>query len=200
MYKTALPLIFLTQKDIAEKTVKTLISSGKVLGEIPPTQSERKYLIKNPSQELLDKLQPVEQIITQSYLISRKDGTERRSRKVQNNGSIGYYYIEKQQMSPVERIETERMLTQKEYVRLMDEVNPDYGTIVKRRYSFHYLDHYMTIDTYASSPSLAILDVQVANKDDKVEFPEELTLIREVTEEIRYQGHMIAKAQGVLAE
>ncbi len=35
MYKTALPLIFLTQKDIAEKTVKTLISSGKALGEIP---------------------------------------------------------------------------------------------------------------------------------------------------------------------
>ncbi len=182
------------------KIRKAMNEIYKVLGEIPPTQSERKYLIKNPSQELLDKLQPVEQIITQSYLISRKDGTERRSRKVQNNGSIGYYYIEKQQISPVERIETERMLTQKEYVRLMDEVNPDYGTIVKRRYSFHYLDHYMTIDTYASSPSLAILDVQVANKDDKVELPEELTMIREVTEEIRYQGHMIAKAQGVLAE
>ena len=35
MYKTALPLIFLTQKDIGEKTVQTLINTGKALGEIP---------------------------------------------------------------------------------------------------------------------------------------------------------------------
>ena len=172
----------------------------KVLGEIPPTQSERKYLIGNPTHEVLEKLQPVVQTITQSYLVSRKDGTERRSRKVQNDGSIGYYYIEKQQISPVERIETERMMSQKEYVRMMDEVDPEYGTIVKRRYSFQYKDHYMTIDTYASSPSLAILDVQVADKFDQVELPEELKLHKEVTGEERYQGHMIAKAQGVLVE
>ena len=170
----------------------------RVLNEIPPTQSERKYLIEKPSLEALEQLKPVEQIITQSYLVGKKDGTERRSRKVQNNGSIGYYYIEKQQISPVERIETERMMTQKEYARIMDETDPDYGTIVKRRYSFHYKDHYMTIDTYASSPTLAILDIQVNDKYDQAELPEELKLIREVTGEERYQGHMIAKAQGVL--
>ena len=35
MYKTALPLILLTQKEIGEKTVKTIINLGKALGEIP---------------------------------------------------------------------------------------------------------------------------------------------------------------------
>ena len=182
------------------KIRKAMNEIYKILGEIPPTQSERKYLIRFADGKLLEPYHPVEQIITQSYLVGKNDGMERRARKVQSNGSTAYYAIEKQQISAVERIERERMLTQKEYVRVLDEVDPAFGSVTKRRYCFKYADQYMTVDTYAGSSSLAILDVQLSDKAQTVQIPPEIDVVREVTEEIAYQGHMIAKTHGQLEE
>ncbi len=182
------------------KIRKAMNEIYKILGEIPPTQSERKFLIRYADEKTIAAYQPVEQVITQSYLIGKSDGMERRARKVQSNGSIAYYAIEKQQISAVERIERERMLTQKADVRVLDEVDPAFGSITKRRYCFKYRDQYMTIDTYAGSSEYAILDVQLSDKEQDAQIPPELEIVREVTEEIAYQGHMIAKAHGLLKE
>ena len=182
------------------KIRKAMNEIYKVLGEIPPTQSERKFLIRRPDAKALAPYAPIEQVITQSYLIEKDDGILRRARKVQVNGNIGYYAIEKQRVSAVERIERERMLTQKEYVKILNEVDPEFGSVTKRRYCFRYEGQYMTVDTYACSPDLAILDVQVADSESPVHIPPELAIVREVTEEKQYEGPMISKRHGELAE
>ena len=182
------------------KIRKAMNEIYKVLGEVPPTQSERKFLIRYADAETLKAYEPVEQVITQSYLVSKSYGMMRRARKVQSNGNTSYYAIEKQPISAVERIERERMLTQKEYVKILTDVDPEYGSITKRRFCFKFENQYMTLDTYASSPDLAILDVQLADKGDPVHIPPELTIVREVTEETRYDGQMISKAHGELQE
>ncbi len=182
------------------KIRKAMNEIYKVLGEVPPTQSERKFLIRFSDPAVLSPYAPVEQTITQSYLLGKNDGMERRARKVQSNGSTAYYFIEKQPISPVERIERERMLSQKEYVRVIREVDPAFGSITKRRFCFKFNDQYMTIDTYAGSPELAILDVQLSDRNQEVQIPPQLTVLREVTEEERYQGHMISKHMGQLSE
>lgn len=182
------------------KIRKAMNEIYKVLGETPPTQSERKFLIRFDGPASIAAYAPVEMLITQSYLVGSGDGTERRARKVQNGGNIAYYYIEKQQVSAVERIERERMLTQKEYVRIIDEVDPKFGSITKHRYCLKNGEQYMTIDTYAGSPSLAILDVQLADQNDAAHIPPELEVIREVTGEERFQGHMISRHMGQLQE
>ena len=169
-----------------------------VLGEIPPTQCERKYLIRFTDPSLLSAYEPVEQVITQSYLLSRNDDIERRARKVEDRGNISYYFIEKQSVSPFERIEKERILTRKEYLRAIRDVDPAFGSVTKHRYSFKYRDLYMTVDTYASSPDLAILDVQLPDLQQEVDLPPEIEVVRDVTEEERYQGHMISKFMGQL--
>ena len=180
------------------KIRKAMNEIYEVLGEIPPTQCERKFLVEFSDPSILSSYEPVEQVITQSYLVSRNDDRERRARKVESSGNISYYYIEKQSVSPFERIEKERILTRKEYLRMISEVDPAFGSVTKHRYSLKYRDLYMTIDTYASSPDLAILDVQVNDLDQNVETPPEIPVVREVTEEERYQGHMIAKNMGQL--
>lgn len=180
------------------KIRKAMNEIYEVLGEIPPTQCERKFLIEFSDPSILSAYEPVEQVITQSYLVSRNDDLERRARKVESTGSISYYYIEKQSVSPFERIEKERILTRKEYLRMIREVDPAFGSVTKHRYSFKYRDLYMTIDTYASSPDLAILDVQLSELSQDVELPPDIPVVREVTEEERYQGHMISKHMGQL--
>ena len=182
------------------KIRKAMNEVYRTLGEIPPTQSERKFLIRYADGNTLSVYQPVEQTITQTYLLGNNSGYERRARKVTSNGSTAYYFTEKQPVSPIERIERERMLTQKEYVKLIEEVDPAFGSITKRRFCFLYQDQYMTVDTYAGSSDLAILDVQIDDQTQEIQFPPELEIVREVTEDVRYHGHMISRNLGLLTE
>lgn len=164
-----------------------------ILGEIPPAQCERKFLIEFTDESALAAYEPVEQNITQTYLKERNKGTERRARKVVSDNAISYFYTEKRPISPIERIENERLLSQKEYIRLTEEVDPAYGSISKRRYCFRYNERYFTIDTYPISADRAILDVQLKDKDEEPDLPPEIHVIKEVTGDETYQGHMISK-------
>ncbi len=164
-----------------------------ILGEIPPAQSERKFLIEYVDESDLAAYQPVEQHITQTYLKARKQGTERRTRKVVSNNAISYFYSEKRPVSPIERIENERLLSEKEYIRKNAEVDPEYGSVSKRRFCFIYNGRYCTVDTYPTNPDSAILDVQLNDKDEQVDLPPEIKVIKEVTGDANYQGHMISK-------
>ena len=154
---------------------------------------ERKFLIEYVDESILAPYEPVEQNITQTYLKERNKGTERRARKVVSENSISYSYIEKRPISPIERIENERLLSQKEYIRLTEEVDPNYGSISKHRYCFRYNDRYCTIDAYPISADRAILDVQLNDKDEEPVLPPEIRVIKEVTGDPAYQGHMISK-------
>ena len=168
-----------------------------ILGEMPPAQCERKFLIEYVDDSDLAAYDPVEQNITQNYLRERAKGTERRTRKVLSNNAISYFYSEKRPISPIERIENERLLSQKEYIRLTEEVDPAYGSINKRRFCFRYNDRYCTVDTYPICPDRAILDVQLNDKDEQPDLPPEIRVIKEVTGDPNYQGHMISKHQGL---
>ena len=180
------------------KIRKAMNEVYRILGEIPPAQYERKFLIEYIDEIGLAAYEPVEQNITQNYLKERAKGTERRTRKVISNNAISYFYTEKRPISPVERIENERLLTQKEYLRLTDEVDPAYGSISKRRFCFRYNDHYCTVDTFPICADRAILDVQLSGKDEQPDLPPEIHVIKEVTDDPNYQGHMISKHQALL--
>lgn len=165
-----------------------------ILGEIPPAQLERKFLIEYVDEDGLAAYEPVEQNITQTYLKGRAKGTERRARKVVSNNAISYFYTEKRPISPIERIENERLLSQKEYLRKIEEVDPEFGSVSKRRFCFLYNGRYCTVDTYPTNANYAILDVQLSDKDETVDLPPEIHVIKEVTGDVNYQGHMISKS------
>ena len=165
-----------------------------ILGEIPPAQLERKFLVEYVDENDLAAYEPVEQNITQTYLKERAKGTERRTRKVVSNNAISYFYSEKRPISPIERIENERLLSEKEYIRKNAEVDPEFGSVRKRRFCFVYNGHYCTVDTYPTNANCAILDVQLNDKEEQVDLPPEIRVIKEVTGDVNYQGHMISKS------
>lgn len=164
-----------------------------ILGEIPPAQIERKFLIEYIDENTLAPYDPVEQNITQTYLKGKAKGTERRARKVVSNNAISYFYTEKRPISTIERIENERLLSQKEYLRKIEEVDPEYGSVSKRRFCFLYNGRYCTVDTYPANADCAILDVQLNDRDEQIDLPPEIRVIREVTGDPDYQGNMITK-------
>ena len=110
-----------------------------------------------------------------------------------SENSISYSYCEKRPISPIERIENERLLSQKDYLRKTEEVDPEFGSVSKRRFCFRYEGHYCTVDTYPTNADTAILDVQLNDKDEEVKLPPEIRVIKEVTGDVNYQGHMISK-------
>lgn len=178
------------------KLEKAMSEIYSVLGEPVPMEIERKFLIEMPDINLLiEKYNAVASNIVQTYLISNKDGFERRIRQRGKNGDFSYSYTEKKALSGLERIEIERPLTQNEYLDLMTEAAPGYHQILKTRYCFVYNSQYFELDIYTFNNENAILEIELTHKPDdksKILVPPEIKIIREVTEESAYKNYSLA--------
>ena len=166
-----------------------------LIGVPVPSEIERKYLIRRPSDDLLRSLSFSSQNdIIQTYLISEQKGLERRVRqRGTKEDGYSFYYTEKMPVSDIERIERERKITMQEYVAHLAEADNHLHQIKKRRYCFVYENQYFEMDIYPFSQTEAILEIELSGKDDTVKLPEFIDVIADVTEDERYKNHSIAK-------
>lgn len=181
--------------DFEHKIQKVLKLIFDTLGKPSPSEIERKYLIEYPTKELLNGLDFSSKTeIIQTYLLSDNENTERRVRQrgTKQNG-YNFYYTEKIPISNIERIEREKRISMKEYVNYLTESDTSLHQITKERYCFVYNNQYFEMDLYPYSNTYAIVEIELSNKDDEVEFPPFLKLIKEVTDDESYKNHTIAK-------
>ena len=80
---------------------------------------ERKFLVELPDVRRLDVKRKIG--ITQTYLNHGKDKTQRRVRRIAENGSITYTYTEKVFISAITREENEYEISREEYDRLLGQ-------------------------------------------------------------------------------
>lgn len=164
------------------------------LGEPLPYEVERKFLINYPDISYLENLPNCQKIdIAQTYLLSAS-GKERRVRARGQNGHYIYYLTEKEPVSNGKRIEIERRLTQEEYIKYSMEADPNLHTIRKTRYCLSYNSTYFEIDIYPNWNRQAIVEVELQDENEIINFPEFIEVKREVTGEEVYSNHEIAKA------
>lgn len=163
-----------------------------VLGEPTPTEIERSFLIKKPTPEILAELKAVPISIFQTYLKS-EDGIERRVRQRGANGNYLYFYTEKTGKNKLERIETERRITQKEYLDLLTQADTSLKPIFKQRYCFVWNSTYYECDIYPNWDDKAIIEVEMTTKEQEVILPEVFEVIEEVTTNDKYRNYSIAK-------
>ena len=166
-----------------------------LIGIPVPSEIERKYLIRKPSEETLRALKFSSQNdIIQTYLVSQQKGVERRVRQ-RGTRADGYsfYYTEKTPVSDIERIEKERKISMSEYVSLLAEADNTLHQIKKRRCCFVYENQYFELDLYPFSETEAIVEIELSNGTDEVALPPYLEFIRDVTEDERYKNHSLAK-------
>lgn len=160
------------------------------MGVPTPVETERKFLVKLPSEEQLRANHSVKSNIVQTYLKRTDPAVERRVRQRGINGEFSYYYTEKKKLSECSRDEVERRISKDEYIALLVE---GIATVRKDRYCFFYENQYFELDIYPDWENEAILEIELTSEDQEVKLPDWITVIKEVTGDDRYKNANLAK-------
>ena len=142
--------------------------------------------------EMLDRLPNAQKIeIVQTYLTAA-EGEERRVRQRGADGHYTYYETIKRSLSGVRRLEKERRLSKDEYLTLLMESDSSAHPIRKTRYCLTYANQYFEIDLYPFWKDQAILEIELKDENDEISIPEEIEIIREVTDDPAYKNAALA--------
>ena len=164
------------------------------LGLPQPLEIERKFLIKKPNINLLNNLPNCKKVeIIQTYLNSKEDEVVRiRQRGL--DGSYIYTITTKiNTNNPLVRSETEERITQREYLKSLNNANTNLHQIRKTRYCIMDNNRYYEIDIYPFSKSTAICEIELSNENEKITLPSYIELIKEVTNDKRYSNRALAE-------
>lgn len=179
--------------DFETKMKRLLKEITNVLGEPDPYEIERKFLIEMPDLNYLESLPNCEKLqIVQTYLKS-EEGEEVRIRQRGSENSFTYSKTRKINVSNIKRIEVEERLTEEEYINELLNADPEKGQIIKTRYCLAYNNQYFEIDIYPFFKDKAIMEIELSNEKDKIDLPPFISLIDEVTDDLRYRNSEIAK-------
>ena len=179
--------------EFEEKLERLLKEITSFLGEPEPLEIERKFLIYYPNIKELEKMPNCTKVdIIQTYLKS-EDGVERRIRARGIDGDYMYYLTNKKKISNLKRIETERKLTQDEYLQLLMEADYNLHSIHKTRYCLSENNQYFEIDIYPEWDKQAIMEIELSSENDDIQVPSFIKVIKEVTEEEKYFNYNMEK-------
>lgn len=152
---------------------------------------ERKFLIAYPDMRFLREHAQRSRII-QTYLKS-DNGNTARVRKRYDDKTTVYTYTEKRRITNVRRMEYEREISADEYGALLERADESRVPIEKERYCLDYENQLFEIDIYPFYTDRAIMEIELKNEEQKILFPPEIKIIREVTEDGRYTNKALAK-------
>lgn len=153
---------------------------------------ERKFLVELPELQKLDILSAAG--MTQTYLIRGEDNSQRRVRKIDENGAVTYTYTEKRFITPVIRDEREREISSAEYEMLFMQRDMECVPVEKVRYRFEYKSQLFELDVYPFSDKLAILELELDTPEQKIDFPDYIKIIKDVSADKKYSNAALANA------
>ena len=179
--------------DFDEKIKRLMREITAFLGEPEPFEIERKFLIKYPDIYWLESLPNVEKVeIIQTYLNSNPND-EVRVRQRGKDGNYIYTKTIKRKVSDIKRIEIEKRLSKDEYLRSLMDADTTRHQIRKTRYCMTYENCYLELDVYPFWNDIAILEIELSTEDDKIVIPDEIRVIKEVTDDEAYKNVNLAK-------
>lgn len=153
---------------------------------------ERKFLVELPDVSALDVRRKA--AIVQTYLSDGEGGSQRRVREITENGSVRYTYTEKRFRTAVVRDESERGISAEEYRQLLLQAKKELVPVEKVRYAFDYKDQLFELDTYPFSDVYAIMELELCDPEQTIDFPDNVKIVREVTAEKEYSNAALAAA------
>jgi CYTH domain-containing protein len=163
---------------------------------------ERKFLVKFPSSwsdlaELFDGIIDVKRIV-QNYLKPEPGEQAARVRKteegIKGETKVVYHYNRKKPTGDTGvHEETENEISEKEYGEYLKKANPDKCAVEKTRFVFKWHDQVFELDLFKGHlKGLAIMEIELEDKDDKVELPPFLKVLKEVTKDKRFTNFSLA--------
>lgn len=163
---------------------------------------ERKFLVKFPKSwsdlaELFDGIVDVKRI-SQTYLKAEDGEQASRVRKTVEGltGDTDTVYHRNQKKPTGDtgvHEETESEISQKQYEKALKNANPDKCAVEKTRFVFKWHDQVFELDLFKGHlKGLAILEIELGDKDDTVELPPFLKVIKEVTKDKKFNNFNLA--------
>lgn len=164
-------------------------------------EKERKFLVKFPTSwsalsEMFDGLVDVKRI-SQTYLEPKGDEPSARIRKtiagLTGDTETVYHFNQKKPVESGVHEETEREITKAQYQKLLKKPHPNKVEIQKTRFVFKFEDQVFELDVFKGPlKGLAILEIELEDMDDTVELPSFLKVIKEVTNDKKFNNFSLA--------
>ena len=150
---------------------------------------ERRFLVKYPD---LLKLRSCgsSSTIVQTYLLT-DDGTARVRKRCDKNGCVFTHTI-KRRISNMTREEIEREISEDEYISLLAFADPERRPIEKERICLSKGDFVFEIDIFPFWNDRAIMEVELSHECQSFELPNEIQIIKEVTDNRKYTNSSLA--------
>lgn len=163
-----------------------------------PLEIERKFLIEYPDIEALRQMPDYRVVhMEQSYLQATEDFVGGRIRKITEGDSVRYVYTYKVRLTELTRREYERDITAEEYSDLLARKTPNTITIRKDRHVFRHKGLIYELDVYDFWRDKATLEAEVESEDTPIPIPPCVKLIKEVTNDRRYNNSRLAESGGI---
>lgn len=155
---------------------------------------ERKFLIEYPDVSCFEKYKDAKKAeITQIYF-DLGDEKKLRVRKWEGEGRTVYYLTKKKKITDIIRIEEECEISGKDYHDMpRSKEASNLRIISKTRYSFPYEGHIVEVDVFPFWNDKAVAEVELEDPDEEIKLPEELTVIKDVSEEKEYTNYSMAQ-------
>ena len=158
-----------------------------------PLEIERKFLIEMPDLDWIEKNTDCEIAqIVQTYLGRNSEGFGSRVREMKIKGVKKYFHTAKKSLSGITRIELEKEISKNEYEKYLGEKK---GTVSlkKTRYIVKLNNLKYEIDVYPFWNDTAIMEIELKNENQKFDIPDFIKIIGEVTNNLDYTNHSLAK-------
>ena len=179
--------------DFEEKMKLLVAEISFFLGEPEPFEIERKFLIEYPDIEWLERIPNCQRVeIIQTYL-KADNGDEVRVRQRGMDGHYIYSQTTKSKVGGAKRIEVESRLTKDEYLKRLMDADTEKRQIRKTRYCLTYENRYFEIDIYPFWSDKAIAEIELREENEVFTFPEQIRIIKEVTEDDSYKNASLAQ-------
>ena len=183
------------ETDFEGKMRKLETEIAVFLQEDHPYEIERKYLIAYPDTSWLENDPLCKKIDIEQVYLKSPAGEEIRIRRRGEGGHYIYYETHKKPLDGMKRMSTERRLSKSEYRHLLKNADPARRAIHKTRYCLAYENQYFVIDLYPFWSDQAILEIELKDEADPVNFPPQVKVIREVTDDPAYKNASLAQIE-----
>lgn len=165
-----------------------------------PLEIERKFLLKNTDIPDADE----KFHILQDYLIPKDPNvSSERVRMIQEwsnwnyapTNVIGYFHTVKTHIGKGTCEEIENEIDVNHYYELIRRRDPKSTCISKQRNIYHYNGHKFEVDRFNWPKRFLMVEVELSDINEEIDFPEWMIIDREVTDDPAYSNHNIAKRE-----
>ncbi len=178
--------------DFEMKMQRLITAISKYLGENESVFLKRKFLVRIPYGLPLKELLSARVVDMIHVYLKTSKQEEYHIRQWSENGHFTANETVKIRMGGLKSVEVERRLSEDMYLELMENADEKFHPLHKKRYYFKSDDQYFVLDVYPFWKDQAILIAEVESEETPIVIPEQLGLIREVTEEEAYDSYHLA--------